>query len=70
MARHGHGETDVFTIQETVELDRCRREGRQRPPYADMPTIRAWLEEQRLRWAREGHPDYRHLRPDSERKNG
>lgn len=63
MPRHGHDETDSFTIQESVEIDRCRREGRERPPYADMATIRAWLVEQRLRWAREGHPDYQHLLP-------
>jgi hypothetical protein len=57
----GHGDDMSFTIQESVELERCRRENRERPPYADMATIKAWLVEQRLRWAKEGHPDYRDL---------
>jgi hypothetical protein len=60
---HGHDETKAFTLQESVELDRLRREGKERPPYADMETIRVWLQEQRLRWAKEGHPDYQHLLP-------
>lgn len=58
----GHGE--IFTLQESVELDRCRREGKERPPYADMETVRAWLVEQRLRWAKDGHPDYQDLLKD------
>ena len=57
----GHGDGKTFTILESVELDRCRREGKERPPYANMATIRAWLVEQRLRWAKEGHPDYQGL---------
>lgn len=57
----GHGE--IFSIQESVELERCRREGKVQPSYADIQTIRAWLAEQRLRWAKEGHPGYQHLLP-------
>lgn len=53
MPRHGHDETESFTLQESVELDRLRRENKQGPAYADMATIRAWLAEQRLRWAKE-----------------
>lgn len=55
----GHGE--IFTLQESVEINRAEREGKQRPPYSDIPTVRAWLVEQRLRWAKEGHPDYQDL---------
>jgi hypothetical protein len=61
MDRDYHSSSEIFTLQESVELDRLRREGRERPPYADMVAIRAWLAEQRLRWAKEGHPDYQHI---------
>lgn len=63
LPRHGHDETDGYTVQESVELDRCRREGHQQPPHSNMATVRAWLVEQRLRWAKEGHPDYQSLLP-------
>lgn len=50
---HDHGEP--FTIRESVELDRLRREGYQEPPYADRDKIKAWLEEHRKRWRAEGN---------------
>lgn len=61
---HGHDPNKAFTLQESIELDRLRRENKERPPYADMATIRAWLAEHRLRWAKEGHPDYQDLLKD------
>ena len=65
-----HDYSGAFTLEESVELARAEREGYQRPMHVSQAEIRAWLQEQRLRWAREGHPDYRHLRSDGEHKNG
>lgn len=56
-----HDYSGAFTLEESVELARAEREGYQRPMHVDQAEIRAWLQEQRLRWARAGHPDYRHL---------
>jgi hypothetical protein len=63
LPRHGHDETDGYTVEESVELARCRREGKEQPPHSNQATVRAWLVEQRLRWAKERHPDYRDLLP-------
>lgn len=56
-----HDYSGAFTLDETVELARAEREGYSRPMHVSQEEIRAWLQEQRLRWARDGHPDYRHL---------
>ncbi len=61
MPRHGHGETESFTLQESVELERLRREGHHPLPYISVEPVREWIQEHRLRWAKEGHPDYQHL---------
>lgn len=55
---YAHNHTAPFTIAETVEIARAEREGHKRPPYADQAAVRQWLAEQRIRWAKEGHPDY------------
>lgn len=53
LGTHDHGAS--FTVQESVELDRLRREGKERPPYADMAKIREWLAEHRKRWRAAGN---------------
>lgn len=57
---HDYG--GAYTLQESVELARAEREGHIRPMHVSQEVVRAWLAEQRIRWAREGHPDYQHLR--------
>lgn len=56
-----HDYSGAYTLDESVELARAEREGHHRPPHANQATVRAWLVEQRLRWAKEGHPDYQDL---------
>ena len=56
-----HDYTGAFTLDESVELARAEREGYARPMHVGQEVIRAWLVEQRLRWAKEGHPDYQGL---------
>ena len=56
-----HDYSGAFTLEESVELARAEREGYSRPMHVGQQEVRAWLQEQRLRWAREGRSYYRHL---------
>jgi hypothetical protein len=56
-----HDYSGAYTLLESVEIARAEREGYQRPMHVSQEVVRAWLAEQRLRWAKEGHPDYQDL---------
>ena len=56
-----HDYSGAYTLLESVEIARAEREGYQRPMHVSQEVVRAWLVEQRLRWAKEGRPDYQDL---------
>jgi len=53
MPPHAHGEP--YTMQESVELARLRREGIDVPQAVSMEKMRAFLAEHRKRWRAKGN---------------